>query len=289
MVTFVLFGIVGLVAQLIGGALGMGHGVISTSLLLTVGVAPAAASASVHLAEMGTMLTSSVAHWRYGNVDWRVVLRVAIPGAVGAFAGATVLSSLPAQQAAPWISAILIVIGTWLVVRFVNHRHDNPPPRPPLRTRFLAPLGLIAGTVDATGGGGWGPIATSAMLVSGRLEPRKVVGSASVAKFMVSTGASAGFLFGMTDSGVVWPVVLALLLGGLIAAPFAAWLVRRLPTWVLGVAVGGLIILINARTVLDALGAPIAIYVATFAVLLAAWSVALTVAIRVRRAEPARV
>jgi uncharacterized membrane protein YfcA len=293
MPALIIIAVVGLAAQLIDGGLGMGYGVISTSLLLITGLTPAAASASVHLAEIGTTLVSGISHWRFGNIDWPVVLRIALPGAIGAFTGATLLSSLPADSAAPWTSTILIILGTVLIIRFTTHHHHDRRTTQRPRTRFLAPLGLIAGTVDATGGGGWGPIATSTMLASGKLDPRKAIGSVSAAEFAVAIAASIGFLIGLSHAGVVWPVVIALLTGGVIAAPLAAWLVRKLPTWLLGVSVGGIIIATNARTILNALNADTTAYTAVFAVLLTGWTTALAIAIRhrqrtrIRNLEPA--
>src|SRR4051794_17963120 len=155
----------------------MAYGVTSTTLLLAIGTNPAAASATVHLAEIGTTLASGLSHWRFGNVDWRVVLRVGVPGAVGAFAGATGLSNLSTEGAAPGMSLILLALGVYLLVRFPLRGVDRRNLGKPLRKRFLTPLGLVAGFVDATGGGGWGPVGTPALLASGRMEPRKVIGS----------------------------------------------------------------------------------------------------------------
>ncbi|GGP86471.1 hypothetical protein GCM10010185_70240 [Saccharothrix coeruleofusca] len=153
----VLLALVGLGAQLVDGSLGMAYGVTSATLLLAIGTSPAAASATVHLAEIGTTLVAGVAHWRFGNVDWRVVAKIGLPGAVGAFAGATFLSSLSTEVAAPVMSLLLLALGVYILVRFTTSglsRHDLGKP---LRKRFLAPLGLLGGFVDATGGGGWGP------------------------------------------------------------------------------------------------------------------------------------
>jgi len=274
--------LVGLAAQFVGGALGMGYGITSSTLLLIIGLTPASASASVHLAEVFTALARGVAHWRFGNIDWRVVGRIAVPGAVGAFAGATVLSWMPTAAAAPWMAGILLVLGGYLLVRFTR------PVRPfvvgrPLHKRFLAPLGLVAGLVDATGGGGWGPIATPALLVSGRLEPRKVVGSVGTAEFLVAGAATVGFLIGLGGGGFVLPIVGALLAGGLIAAPVAAWFVRLVPAQVLGAAVGGLIVLINARALLVAAGAAGGVRIAVYAAVLALWAGAVMLATRVLR------
>ncbi|MDR7278092.1 sulfite exporter TauE/SafE family protein [Catenuloplanes atrovinosus] len=284
----VVLALVGLAAQLVDGALGMGYGVTSSTLLLVAGLTPASASASVHLAEIGTTLAAGAAHWRFGNVDWRVVRRIALPGALGAFLGATVLSSLSTEAAEPWMAGILLALGVYLLVRFARPI-GRAITRSPLRSRFLAPLGLVAGFVDATGGGGWGPVATPSLLVSGRMEPRKVVGSVDTSEFVVALAASAGFLLGLGTSGFVWGTVLALLAGGLVAAPIAAWLVRIVPAQLLGAVVGGMIVLTNARTMMASFditgGAGTAVYV----LILAGWAVAATLSVRAlrrtRRAE----
>ncbi|MGA5308972.1 sulfite exporter TauE/SafE family protein [Micromonospora taraxaci] len=280
--------LVGLVAQLIDGSLGMAYGLTSSTLLLVAGVAPAAASASVHLAEIGTTLAAGVAHWRFGNVDWRVVTRIALPGAIGAFAGATVLSSISTEAAAPWMAGILFTLGAYLLIRFARPlRTDRGGGR--LRGRFLGPLGLVAGFVDATGGGGWGPVATPALLVSGRMEPRKVIGSVDTAEFVVAGAASVGFLIGLGTEGFLLPTVAALLVGGLIAAPLAAWLVRIVPAQLLGAAVGGVIVLTNARTLIRSAELDGPVRPTVYALLAVGWLAALVLAVRaLRRTRRAR-
>ncbi|MCP2328039.1 hypothetical protein HDA40_006546 [Hamadaea flava] len=281
MTRLVLLALVGLAAQLVDGALGMAYGVTSTTLLLLAGVAPASASASVHLSEIGTTLASGIAHWRFGNVDWRVVTRIAVPGAVGSFLGATVLSTISTSTAAPWTSGVLLALGVFLVARFTRPLR---PARPrPVRTRFLAPLGLVAGFVDATGGGGWGPIATPTLLASGRMEPRKVIGSVNTAEFLVAAAASAGFLIGLGTSGFVLPTVIALLAGGVVGAPLAAWLVRAVPGQVIGAAVGGLIILTNTRTLLRVSDLESSVGPWLYPLLGLVWVSAITIAIRIHR------
>ncbi len=250
MPSLVLLALVGLAAQLVDGALGMAYGVTSTTLLLAIGTNPAAASATVHLAEIGTTLASGVSHWKFGNVDWKVVLRVGVPGAVGAFAGATFLSNLSTESAGPVMSFVLLALGVYLLVRFTFKGLRTDRQGLPLRKRFLTPLGLFAGFVDATGGGGWGPVGTPALLASGRLEPRKVVGSIDTSEFLVALAASLGFLLALGSQGIDFGMVVALLVGGLVAAPLAAWLVRHVPARVLGSAVGGVIVLTNTRTII---------------------------------------
>ena len=248
--TLIVLGVVGAIAQLIDGSLGMAYGVTSTTLLVAAGIAPAAASASVHFAEIGTTLASGVSHHRLGNVDWRIVRILAVPGAIGAFAGATLLSSLPADVAKPVVGAILLSLGLYVLYRFLALGGRRPEFRGRVRTGFLVPLGLVGGTLDSLGGGGWGPVGTTSLLSSGRVEPRKVVGSIDTSEFVVSVGGSLGFLVGLGAAGINWGYALALLVGGVLVAPLAAWLVKHLPARVLGTAAGGLIVVTNSRTLL---------------------------------------
>jgi uncharacterized membrane protein YfcA len=283
----VLLAIVGLAAQLVDGGLGMAYGVTTSTLLLAIGTNPAAASATVHLAEIGTTLASGLSHWRFGNVDWWVVVKVGIPGAVGAFLGATVLANLDAATAKPIMSVILLLLGAYVLARFSLRgvRTDKLGQR--LRARALAPLGLVAGFLDATGGGGWGPVGTPALLASGRIEPRKVVGSINSAEFLVTVAASIGFLLALGSEGINFTWVLALLAGGVIAAPIAAYLVRHVPPRILGAAVGGLIIVTNLRTLLHAdwfeVGS--ATMWTFYGLAYAVWALAVTHAVREHRAE----
>ncbi|XRQ11715.1 sulfite exporter TauE/SafE family protein [Actinomadura welshii] len=285
----VLLALVGLGAQLVDGSLGMAYGVTSTTLLLAIGTNPAAASATVHLAEIGTTLASGASHWRFGNVDWPVVAKIGIPGAAGAFAGATFLSGLSTETAAPLMSIILLALGAYILVRFTLRGLRTDRLGRPLRKRFLGPLGVAAGFVDSTGGGGWGPVGTPAILASGRLEPRKTIGSIDTSEFLVSVAAGIGFLIGLGSAGIDFAWVAALLVGGVIAAPIAAWLVRHIPPRVLGSAVGGIIIVTNTRTLLrsDWIDAPGGVRWAFYAAIYAVWAAALAHSIRRHLAERA--
>lgn len=250
----IVLAVVGLFAQLVDGALGMGYGVTSSSLMIAVGIAPAAASAAVHLSEVGTTLISGFSHYKFGNVDWRIVGIMAIPGGVGAFLGANFLVSLPADVAKPWVALLLSLLGAYVLWRFLMLSGKRPEFRGKLRAVFLVPLGLVAGTMDAIGGGGWGPVGTTSLLSTGKLEPRKVIGSISATEFVVALSASLGFLFALGREGINFAWVGALLIGGVIAAPIAAWLVRHLAAAVLGVAAGSFIILTNTKTMMETWG-----------------------------------
>lgn len=285
--TLVLFALVGLGAQLVDGSLGMAYGVTSTTLMLAVGASPAAASATVHLAEIGTTLMSGASHWRFGNVDWAVVLRIGLPGGVGAFAGATFLSALDTSVAAPLMSVVLLMLGFYVLVRFTFRGLDRQHLGRPLRTRFLGPLGLLAGFVDATGGGGWGPVGTPAILASGRMEPRKVIGSIDTAEFIVALAASLGFLLSLGSQGIDATWVAGLLVGGMVAAPIAAWLVRHVPPRLLGSAVGGIIVFTNTRSLSAVLEVPDAVRWPLYAVIVLGWAAAVVHSWRAYRADTA--
>jgi uncharacterized membrane protein YfcA len=288
--TLIVLALAGLGAQLVDGSLGMGYGVTSTTLLLALGTNPATASATVHLAEIGTNLASGLSHWRFGNVDWKVVAKIGVPGAVGAFAGATVLSNLSTEVAAPVMQLILLALGLYLLIRFTVRGIDKRHLGKPMRKRFLAPLGLAAGFVDATGGGGWGPVSTPAILASGRMEPRKTIGSIDTSEFLVSVAASLGFLLALGEQGIDFAWVAALLVGGLVAAPIAAWLVRYVPPRLLGAGVGGIIVLTNARSLLnsDWIDASSPVRYPVYAVIYLVWAAALVWSYREYRRDGAR-
>jgi uncharacterized membrane protein YfcA len=272
--------VIGFFAQLVDGALGMAYGATSSTLLLAYGLSPATASASVHLAELGTTAVSGFSHWRFGNIDWRTVRRIGIPGAVGAFLGAVVLSSISAEIARPWMAGILLAIGVYILARFTLFGTPTPRGRKYIRGRYLAPLGLGAGFVDATGGGGWGPVATPTILASGKYEPRKVIGSVDTSEFVVALAASIGFLLTLGSQGIAFRYVAALLAGGIIAAPLAAWLVRHVTPSLLGAAVGGLILITNARTLFDIYGVSGDVRNVVYATLGSVWVAALAIVVR---------
>lgn len=269
--SLVILGLVGLIAQLVDGSLGMGFGVTSSTLLIAAGIAPAMASASIHFAEVGTTLISGFSHHQMGNVDWRTVGILAVPGGVGAFLGAHFLVSLPAEVAKPWVGGILFCLGLYVIWRFLVLGGSRPSFTGNLSAAFLMPVGLIGGTLDAIGGGGWGPVGTTSLLSSGRLSPRKVVGSVSASEFVVAVGGSLGFLMALGSAGINVGFVCALLAGGMIAAPLAAWLVKHLRARVLGVAAGGLILVTNSQTVLESLGAPATLIAMTALALAMLW------------------
>lgn len=208
---------VGFLAQLADGALGMAYGVISTSFLLALGVPPAAASAAVHTAEIFSTGVSGATHaWRR-NVDWKLVWRLAPAGIIGGIAGALLVSYLPIPIIKPIVSVYLLAMGIFVVVLAFKRT-----PLEPKAPKGVAPVGLISGFLDAAGGGGWGPVTTTTLLGRG-LAPRQAVGSVNISEFFVTVAISASFF--MTLGGVRWMDIAGLIIGGVVAAPIAAFAV----------------------------------------------------------------
>jgi uncharacterized protein len=248
------FTVAGAGAQMVDGTLGMGFGVTSATLLLLFGVGPVAASAATHAAKLPTTLVSGLAHWRQGNVDAQVLLRVAIPGMIAGFIGAVVLTGLSLASAKAWMAGLLLFFGCVIFARFGFGVSLIPRPDRGHSARWLAPIGAVGGFVDATGGGGWGPVVTPSLLTVTAHEPRKVVGTVSASEFLVALSVSTGFLAGASHHDIPWMAVLGLVLGGVVVAPVAARLAGRLPQSLMGTLVGGLILLTNGIVVVQALG-----------------------------------
>ena len=204
---------------MIDGALGMAFGQISSTLLVTLGVPPAAASAGVHTAETFTTAVSGISHVAHRNVDWRLFFRLVIPGMIGGVTGAYLLTQVSAEAAKPIVLTYLTALGVYLLYRGAMHRHTERLPK------IVSPLGLIGGFLDAAGGGGWGAIVTSNLLVQGS-NPRKTIGTVNTAEFFLTVVISATFI---AQLGVAAFTVatLGLLIGGVIAAPFGAWIAKR--------------------------------------------------------------
>lgn len=284
MTTLIFIAVAGLAAQLVDGGLGMGFGATSTTILIVLAaLGPAQASAVVHTAELGTTLASGIAHWRFGNVDWKVVGYIGVPGAIGAFIGATILSNLSTSAAKPVMSLILALIGLNLMLRFSRGLTRRVIAERPHSRGFLAGLGIFGGFVDATGGGGWGPVTTSTLLSAGRFEPRRIVGTVNTAEFLVTSAATAGFAIGMWEDLVTnIAAVIALLIGGVIAAPIGAWVVSRLNPILLGGIVGTLIVLLNLPVVLEAVGMADNLWVVRVAVLLVGVALSIRGVLRAR-------
>lgn len=226
---------VGFAAQIVDGALGMAFGVISNTLLLSLGVPPAAASAGVHTVETFTTAVSGISHALHRNVNWRLFFRLMIPGVIGGILGAYVLSNIDASVARPFILAYLTVIGLYLLYRGWRYPPQERSPR------IVEPLGLIGGFLDAAGGGGWGPVVTSNLLAQGA-SPRTTVGTVSAAEFFLTATVSATFISQLGLAAVTIATV-GLLIGGVLAAPFGAVLAKRVSAKTLLFMVGAILVL----------------------------------------------
>src|SRR5215208_7135304 len=243
-ITILLYILVGFIAQMIDGALGMAYGVSSNTFLLSLGIPPAAASASVHMAEVVTTGISGFSHWRLGNVDWKLVRRLLIPGIIGGVAGAYVLTSINGEIIKPYIAAYLLIMGGVIIYKALTIKprqkmDDYHGPRVSL-------LGLFGGFCDAIGGGGWGPVVTSTLVAGGKY-PRTTIGSVNFSEFFITFFESITFVLALSF-GQYWQIILGLLIGGAIAAPLAALLSQKLPIKTLMIVVGILIILLSIRT-----------------------------------------
>ena len=248
-ISILLFVLVGFIAQMIDGALGMAYGVSSNTFLLSFGIPPAAASASVHMAEVVTTGISGFSHWRLGNVDWKLVRRLLLPGVIGGVVGAYLLTSIDGDIIKPFIAVYLLVMGGIIIYKAFKikpreKKEGNHGPR-------VSALGLLGGFCDAIGGGGWGPVVTSSLVARGK-HPRMTIGSVNFSEFFVTTFQSITFVLALGFSQY-WQIILGLLVGGAIAAPLAAILAQKLPIKTLMIIVGTLIILLSIRTIFLAL------------------------------------
>ncbi|MBY8820878.1 sulfite exporter TauE/SafE family protein [Sphingomonas colocasiae] len=227
---------VGFAAQMVDGALGMAFGVISSTLLVSVlGVPPATASAGVHLVECCTTGVSGISHAIHKNVNWKLFFRLLVPGMIGGVTGAYLLTSLDASITRPFVMAYLAGIGIYLLVRGIRY-----PPHTHREPKIIEPLGLAGGFLDAAGGGGWGPVVTSNLLVQGA-QPRTTIGTVNSVEFFLTITISVTFLIGIGTEGFsssFWLPVIGLLVGGIVAAPFGAIIAKRVPAKTLLVMVG---------------------------------------------------
>jgi hypothetical protein len=220
------FILIGFAAQMIDGALGMAFGQISSTILLSIGIPPAVASAGVHTAETFTTGVSGISHVAHRNVDWQLFFRIAIPGILAGIIGAYVLTQVDASTAKPFVLAYLTSLGIYLFYRGVMHRHTER------RPKIVEPLGALGGFLDAAGGGGWGAIVTSNLLVQGS-NPRKTIGTVNTAEFFLTVSISGTFLATLTltgspeDRALLFKAVIGLVIGGVLAAPFGARIAKR--------------------------------------------------------------
>ena len=234
-----LFIAIGFIAQVIDGAAGMAYGVSASTLLATAGVPPATTSACVHAAEVFTTGASGFAHWRFGNVRTDLIWRLALPGMVGGAIGAYVLAALPGEMLRPFVSAYLLLMGV-LILWKATHK-QQPEAEPPKRVGLL---GLFGGFLDAIGGGGWGPMVASTLIGQGTT-PRYAIGSVNLAEFFVTTTITGAFV--LTIGLTLWPVIAGLIIGGVLAAPLAAYVTKQLPTRPLLILIGLIVVLLSLR------------------------------------------
>ncbi|MBR4940534.1 MAG: sulfite exporter TauE/SafE family protein [Clostridia bacterium] len=236
---FFIFLIIGFAAQLIDGTLGMAYGVSCRTFLKMAGLPGAMASAVVHCAEVPTTLVSGLSHWRMKNVSWKLFLKLAIPGVLGGILGAWVLTSI-GDKLEPFIDVYLIVMGFLIFIKVF--KKDNKPPRK--AGPYVYPLGFVGGFLDATGGGGWGPVVTSTMLASNH-DTKKTIGTVNMAEFVVTLAQTTAFLVLISDFITHWQTIVGLILGGVLAAPLAAYICKKLPVRPLLAVVGTLIVGLN--------------------------------------------
>jgi uncharacterized protein len=241
---FVLLLAIGFVAQLVDGALGMAYGVLANAAMLSMGLPPAHASALVHTAEIFTTGASAASHIYHRNVDWRVVARLGVTGVLGAVLGAWILSNIEVGAARRWIYAYLLCMGLYILWR--SWRIVLAPRTP---AGWVIPLGFVSGFLDASGGGGWGPVTTSTLIGSGHA-PRETVGSVNTTEFFVTVAAATTFFVELGASPLEH--LIPLVLGGVLAAPFGGWAVRHVPAQALMVAVGVLIVILSTIQLLRA-------------------------------------
>jgi uncharacterized membrane protein YfcA len=250
----VVVALAGFFASMVDGALGMGFGPTSSSILLSSGVSPAAASTTVNLAKVATGLVAGVSHWRFGNIDRRLVLRLAIPGAIGALIGTTVLANVDGDEIRPLLAVLLMLVGLRILLRFSQALPSNRDARSDAEKSSRAPSFNERGVeVAATAGGvtnglvgAWGPVVTPFLLHRG-LPPRYAIGSVNTAEVAVAVVSAASLITSLGGKGLELGVVLAMLGGGVLAAPLAAYVVRFFPPRLLGLAVAGLLLLTQSR------------------------------------------
>jgi uncharacterized membrane protein YfcA len=241
---FVLLLAIGFVAQLVDGTLGMAYGVLANAAMLTMGLPPAQASALIHTAEIFTTGASAASHLYHRNVDWRIVARLGVTGVLGAILGAWILSNTDVGAARRLVYGYLLLMGLYIL--WQSTRIALAPRTP---AGWIPPLGFLAGFLDATGGGGWGPVTTSTLLGSGHA-PRQTVGSVNTAEFFVTVAAATTFFAELGASHLEY--LIPLVLGGLLAAPFGGWAVKHVPARALMIAVGVLIVTLSVFQLLRA-------------------------------------
>lgn len=251
----VLYGLAGFAASLVDGALGMGFGPTSSSILLSTGLAPTAVSASVNIAKVATGAVGAISHWRFRNLDRELVLRLAIPGCVGALIGVTVLSNVKGSTIRPYLAMLLTLVGVRILLRFSRPLPPKVKDTVPIEgstkreliydKRGVRTAGFLGGITNGMIGA-WGPVVTPFLLHRG-VRPRFAIGSVNTAEIAVASTAAFSLIAAVGSGGFKPSVIVPMLLGGVVAAPVAAWATRRIPARLMGVSVAGLLLLTNAK------------------------------------------
>ena len=278
-----LFAVAGFAATFVDGALGMGFGPTSSSILLGSGLAPAAASTCINIAKVVTGVASAIAHWRFRNIDQSLVLALAVPGCIGAVLGVTVLASVDSTTLRPYLALLLTLVGLRILIRFirppmVDRSSEQPTERAPIGTVKVNPRGVAIAALlgGVTNGliGAWGPIVTP-YLLNRAVRPRFAIGSVNTAEVAVASASAFTLIGSLGIAGVDGLVLLSMLAGGVVAAPLAAWVIRYVPARPMGIAVAVLLLLTNARQLVGWAGVAfgplsVAAYTATIALVVLA-------------------
>lgn len=246
----------GFFAQYIDGALGMGYGATSASLILgTTTLYPAIVSASVHTAEIFVSAASGLSHLRFGNVHKKIALPLTCTGVIGGVIGALFVSEMLGEFVKPFVGIILFILGLRIFLRYYlkNKLTVHSKPKGEFSKKFLLPVGLVGGAVDAIGGGGWGPVCTSTLVSANKKEPRYVVGSVNISEFFTTLAIVATFGLTLGFETFLWYITIPLIIGGVIAAPVAAYTCKKISATVLGLSTGIILMVLNSRTIAKSL------------------------------------
>ena len=243
-------GVIGFLAQIIDGTLGMGYGVTSSTLLISLGFSPIIASASVHTSEIFVTLVSGLSHFKFGNIKKDLLKPLILFGIIGGILGACGLVRLPPQPIKLIVGLVLLIMGGIIFYRFMfKYKKLNTPRIKKYSINRLRALGFVASFIDAVGGGGWGPICTPILVVTGS-DPDKVVGSVNLAEFFITLAITSTFFLLIGTENFRWEVIIALLVGGILAAPLAAFTCKKLPKRILGIFIGIIVIILSLKIIL---------------------------------------
>jgi len=253
--TFLILIIAGLACGFVDSMLGMGYGVTAVTVMITFGVAPAVASASIHTAEAAVDIVSAGSHWKLGNVEKDKAVMLLLTGIPGAVLGAIGLSLLALNAAKPLVAAVLLMLGLLILYKFTfrwKPKSGTPKKAKKYTKTHLGFLGFIAGFIDTSAGGGWGPVLTSSFVASGS-EPCKAVGTVEFTEPLISLAATATFGYMIGFDAFLWVIVIPMIIGGILLTPLAAYLCKKIPHRWLGIMIGLWVAILNARTLISSL------------------------------------